>query len=277
MVDEVKGFIESTIVSSAVTSAEEDSKKASKKLALAKLEKGYLVTNKGNMIRKPNSVRKYTEYIGEDLVTYYRASHTGTFRQGETTRGISQLPVMQKHMKGASMLYFIKNSAEIFGNFSSLVDLAQGGKDVNAVAADALALAATRTPFIGLLLSTFGKLTLDVLASLMKEFMEEGLERDKKELDVMKFEGIEFLTQELPMYPFLSRIYKTKEISFQTMQKLLEGTIKKQEDLKSAYGEVIILYKQIEDGILIDTFFININKKKYENSNIFAKSIGDKL
>ncbi|MFK8271813.1 hypothetical protein [Capnocytophaga stomatis] len=45
------------------------------------------------------------------------------------------------------------------------------------------------------------------------------------------------------------------------MQGLLKGTIKKVENLKSAYREVTIVFKEVEDGILIDTFFVNIKEK----------------
>ncbi|GIM50966.1 hypothetical protein [Capnocytophaga stomatis] len=50
-------------------------------------------------------------------------------------------------------------------------------------------------------------------------------------------------------------------INIQAMQGLLTGTVKKIEDLKSGYEEVTIVYKEIEDGILIDAFFVNIKEK----------------
>ncbi|GIJ97891.1 hypothetical protein CAPN001_24600 [Capnocytophaga stomatis] len=63
-------------------------------------------------------------------------------------------------------------------------------------------------------------------------------------------------------YTFLRNIYKTMPISYQTMQRLLSGRIKRQKDLKSAYDEVTMLYKEVEDCILIDAFFINTKNDK---------------
>lgn len=264
MVDEVIGFIESSIVSSAVTFAEEGSKKASKKLALAKLEKGYLVTNNGNITRKPNSVREYTEYIGSKQTTYYRASHTGTFKKGETTKGLSQLPAMQKHMEGSSMLYFIKNSAKMFGDFSSLVDLAKVGKDVNAVAADAMALAVASTPAIGLLLSIFGKLTLDVLVSPIYEQLELMKNDEFNMLKTHKHQGISKLHRYLLARKKITTLLddiSVEYISYESMQKILNGTVKKRKDIEYAYDQVAVLFLNNKDFTIIDSFFINTEKK----------------
>ncbi|WP_212906752.1 hypothetical protein, partial [Capnocytophaga stomatis] len=84
---------------------------------------------------------------------------------------------------------------------------------------------------------------------------------DKKELDTYKFLGEERFKKELYNSTFLRDIYKTIPISYQSMQGLLKGTLKKIEHLKSANKEVTIVYREIEDGILIDTFFVNIKEK----------------
>ncbi|WP_212906520.1 hypothetical protein, partial [Capnocytophaga stomatis] len=85
---------------------------------------------------------------------------------------------------------------------------------------------------------------------------------DKKELDKMKFKKFSQFRQELSEYTFLKESYFIQEISYQSSQGLLKGTIKKVEDLKSAYNEVAILYRNVEDGILIDSFFINTKDKE---------------
>ncbi|MFK8303734.1 hypothetical protein ACI75Y_12615 [Capnocytophaga stomatis] len=138
-----------------------------------------------------------------------------------------------------------------------MVDLAAGGKDVNAVAADALGLLA-KSSGVGILLSTFAKMTLDVMQTPVKEFFEDMRNASVKEMNAMKFKGITDLRDFVESDVFLMEKYHVIPISYQTMQDLLNGKIKKQKDLKSAYNEVIILYKEIEDGILIDAFFVNI-------------------
>ncbi|MDO4230291.1 MAG: hypothetical protein Q4C98_10785, partial [Capnocytophaga sp.] len=89
------------------------------------------------------------------------------------------------------------------------------------------------------------------------------LERDKKELDKMKFIKISKFRQELSEYTFLRDIYKFESISYQSMQDLLNGTIKKWKDLEYANEEVTLLYKYVEkeDIFIIDAFFINTEKK----------------
>ena len=42
------------------------------------------------------------------------------------------------------------------------------------------------------------------------------------------------------------------------------GKIKKQKDLKTAFNEVTIFYKEVGDDMLIDCFFVSAEKQSYE-------------
>ncbi|MFK8303802.1 hypothetical protein ACI75Y_12980, partial [Capnocytophaga stomatis] len=126
-----------------------------------------------------------------------------------------------------------------------------------AVAADALGLLA-KSSGVGILLSTFAKMTLDVMQTPVKEFFEDMRNASVKEMNFEKFKGAENIRLFIQNDNFLRDIYFTDFIENETMQRLLAGQIKKQGDLKLGYGKVMIIYRKIEEGILIDSFFINM-------------------
>ncbi|MFK8303736.1 hypothetical protein ACI75Y_12625 [Capnocytophaga stomatis] len=158
----------------------------------------------------------------------------------------------------AKALYVAKDALNIFGDMYDLVQAASSTKSGEVDITSGIITTALGTNFLGGLLVN---ITLNILNQPLKEFMAEGLERDKKELDKVKFWGKNDFIKALNYNTFLKDIYKTKGISYQTMQGLLKGTIKKVENLKSAYEEVTIVFKEVEDGILIDTFFVNTEKR----------------
>ncbi|WP_264847821.1 hypothetical protein [Capnocytophaga catalasegens] len=112
-----------------------------------------------------------------------------------------------------------------------------------------------KTNFLGDIMMN---LTLNIMQKPMREIMEEGLERDKRELDIYKFDNEKDFKIALNSYVFLRDIYKTKSISYQSMQGLLDGTIKRWKDLQYANEEVTLLYKYMEkeDVFIIDAFFM---------------------
>ena len=118
-------------------------------------------------------------------------------------------------------MYFVRNGVKMFDTFSSLVDLSAGGKDVNSFAKDVIALAQNTSLCVGLFYSVLAKLTLDVVFSPMEEFMEEGREVDKKRLDTVKYEGLKTFKSALNDSVFLTKDYKLMEISYNTMEGLL--------------------------------------------------------
>ncbi|WP_264847844.1 hypothetical protein, partial [Capnocytophaga catalasegens] len=169
------------------------------------------------------------------MVSYYKAPNTGTFIKGETTKGLSQLSAMENHLTSSKTLYFIRDTADIFGSFSSLEDLARGGKDINSVLADALALSVRATPVVGTLLSILGKMTLDILQTPITESMEEGREEGIKMINIRKFKGmenfdnwLEYHTDNTFLFP---QNYFFRYISYEGMQGLLDGSIKNWQQL----------------------------------------------
>lgn len=154
-------------------------------------------------------------------------------------------------------LYVAKDALNIFGDMYDLVQAASSTQSGEADITSGIITTALGTNFLGGLLVN---ITLNILSQPMKEFMEEGLERDKKELNLMKFKEFSELRQELSEFTFLREVYYIQEISYQTMQGLLNGTIKRQNDLKSAHNEVAILFRKVKEGILVDSFFINTKK-----------------
>ena len=157
-------------------------------------------------------------------------------------------------------MYFVRNGVKMFDTFSSLVDLSAGGKDVNSFAKDVIALAQNTSLCVGLFYSVLAKLTLDVVFSPMEEFMEEGREVDKKELDKVKYQGLGKFKSAFNSSRFLTKGYRFMEINYDTMEGLLNGSIKKQKDLKHGYNEVTIFYKEVGDDMLIDCFFVSVEK-----------------
>ena len=154
----------------------------------------------------------------------------------------------------------MRNGVKMFDTFSSLVDLSAGGKDVNSFAKDVIALAQSTSLCVGIFYSVLAKLTLDVVFSPMEEFMEEGREVDKRDLDTSKYKGLDDFRSALKGSRFLMKDYKLMEISYNTMEGLLNGSIKKQKDLKHAFNEVTIFYKEVGDDMLIDCFFVSAEK-----------------
>ena len=264
----INTYVNDFMIVGTTVALEEKSKLISEKMAIAKLEKGFLVTNKGNITQgNIKTLKEYKELLNNKLVTFKRVRNKGTFIKGETTKGINQLEAMRGKLTIPKNLYFVKNAASLFFNFSSLVDLAGGGNDVNAFARDVvtfsksferLGKATFRAIGIVALHLTLMKKTLDIVFSPMEEFMEEGRELDKKKLDRSKYEGVMEFTKELHHSTFLVKGYKTAEISYNTLEGLFNGKIKKIEELERGHNEVTIFYKKVEEGILIDCFFINL-------------------
>ncbi|WP_264857605.1 hypothetical protein [Capnocytophaga catalasegens] len=112
-----------------------------------------------------------------------------------------------------------------------------------------------KTNFLGDIMMN---LTLNIMQKPMREIMVEGLERDKRDLDTWKFRNEKDFKIALNNYVFLRDIYKKKSISYQSMQGLLDGTIKRWKDLQYANEEVTLLYKYMEkeDVFIIDAFFM---------------------
>ncbi|WP_264857517.1 hypothetical protein, partial [Capnocytophaga catalasegens] len=100
-----------------------------------------------------------------------------------------------------------------------------------------------KTNFLGDIMMN---LTLNIMQKPMREIMVEGLERDKRDLDTWKFRNEKDFKIALNNYVFLRDIYKKKSISYQSMQGLLDGTIKRWKDLQYANEEVTLFYKYME-------------------------------
>ena len=83
-------------------------------MAIAKLEKGFLVTNKGNIIQgNIKTLKEYKELLNNKLVTFKRVRNKGFFMKGETTKGINQLEAMRGKLTIPKNLYFVKNAASL--------------------------------------------------------------------------------------------------------------------------------------------------------------------
>ncbi|GIJ94226.1 hypothetical protein [Capnocytophaga stomatis] len=255
---------EGLLISGALYTGDKGLSKAARGIVLSKLEKGDLVTNKDRLVQKKNSVKTYVEYLEEGKVEYKRAVNTGTFVKGETTKGISQIKAMENHLTSSRTLYFIRDTLDVFGNFSSLVDLAKGGKDVNSVAADALGLL-VKSAGVAILLSTFAKMTLDIMQTPIKEMIKDWQNDEISILNSYKYQGISKFHRYLlgrQKITTLLNDFSVEYISFQSMQRLLNGTIKKWKDLQYAYDEVAVLYINKGDYSIIDSFFVNAEKIK---------------
>ncbi|WP_264847823.1 hypothetical protein, partial [Capnocytophaga catalasegens] len=90
--------------------------------------------------------------------------------------------------------------------------------------------------------------------------------QDMKKMNIKKFDGLEGLRTFFTINkikPFFIN-YEFKSISYQAMQDILSGKLKKWGDLGYASNEVTLLYKHIEkeDIFIIDTFFINTKNDK---------------
>ncbi len=268
--DEVKNEIRNQIVSKTEEKADSIKKKSSSKksqpIALTRIDK----------VAFQQRYKSYRD-VFKDAVTqrdgkctidgkkislhhdYFDKEQTGKQRELNKRKNlVFQKTFYEPTPLKAKALYVAKDALNIFGDMYDLVQAASSTKSGEADLTSAILTTALQTNFLGGLLTN---ITLNILSQPMKELMAEGLERDKKELDKVKFLGIDDFDRALYNFTFLRDIYKTMPISYQTMQGLLKGTLKKIENMKSAYKEVIIVYREIEDGILIDAFFVNIKEK----------------
>ncbi|GIM50588.1 hypothetical protein CAPN003_20400 [Capnocytophaga stomatis] len=251
--DLFKEYGKGLLVSGTLYMGDKGLSKAAKGIALRKIAKGYRVNNAGKML-----YHDYFTFMKEE-----RMLRTFLPAEMRSLRGIDQVSTMQKKLTSTQTLHFIRNATNIYGNFSSLVDLAAGGKDVNAVAADALGLLA-KSSGVGILLSTFAKMTLDVMQTPVKEFFEDLKNDEISILNSYKFQGISKFHRYLLGRQKITTLLENcsvEYISFQSMQKLLDGTIKKRRDLEYTYDEVAIFCIDKGDYLVIDSFFINAQKR----------------
>ncbi|GIM50581.1 hypothetical protein [Capnocytophaga stomatis] len=252
--DLFKEYGKGLLISGALYTGDKGLSKAAKGIALRKIAKGYRVNNAGKML-----YHDYFTFMKEE-----RMLRTFLPAEMRSLRGIDQVSTMQKKLASTQTLHFIRNATNIYGNFASLVDLAAGGKDVNAVAADALAFAVRATPVVGILLSTFAKMTLDVMQTPVKDVIMDWQKDDSKWVNSKKTEGIDELKKSIKYgndNVMFFKKYFFKEISFQSMQKLLNGSVKRWENLDCVYNEVSILCVEVEEGVfVVDSFFVNTEK-----------------
>ncbi|EPE01004.1 MULTISPECIES: hypothetical protein [Capnocytophaga] len=242
-----ENYLKSFLISGGAYWADKKLPSISEKIAIAKINSGYRVNQAGKVI-------KYDYW--EQFLESKRTLRQSIPFERRKAKGIDQVAIMKTKNWMTQKLYFIKNAANMFSNFYSLEELARGKGDMNSVLSDALVLATNSTPILGILT----KMTLDVLATPMSMFIEEGRNIDKKKIDKVKFKGLLEFEKELNKSTFLKNIYKTHNISYETMQGIISKTIKKQENMKSANNEVTIVYKEVKNGILIDCFFVNIKE-----------------
>ena len=243
-----ENYLKSLLISGGAYLADTKLSAVSKGIAIARLDSGYRVNQAGKVIR-------YDYW--EQYLESKRYLRDGIPFERRTVKGLDRIAVMKSKNWITRKLYLVKNAANMFSSFYSLEELARGKGDMNSVLSDALVLSTNSTPILGILT----KMTLDVLATPMSMFMKEWNNIDKRKMDSWKFEGIRNLERKLSIDPILIKKYKTHNISYQTMQGIIGKTIKKQENMKSANDEVTIVYSEVNDGILIDCFFVNIKSK----------------
>ena len=246
-------YVKSFLISSMIYTANEKLPSISKGIAMTKLDAGYRVSHSGKMMYhqylKNFSTSNVT--VKDKLVKHLIPDYW------YETRGLDHVATMQKKLISTNTLYFVKNWANMFGSLNSLVELRKGGEDINSLLSDALVLATNANPILGILT----KMTLDVLATPVKEFMEDWKDDHIRAINAKKMEGLNKLIYFLdygnrtqPMFP---KEYKILHIDYQSMQGLLDGSIRRSKDIKSSYNEIAMLYIDKGYNIIIDSFFIN--------------------
>ncbi|MDO4230406.1 MAG: hypothetical protein Q4C98_11380 [Capnocytophaga sp.] len=232
----------------------------SEMIVLAKIEKGQLGTNFGDVIQGARHRRTtVTEQLADGRnVSYQQAPNKGAFVKGKTTKGISQYSFFEQTSHRVKSLYLLRDCAKIFDKFYDITDFAKGGNIGDAMEGVIMTALRSSNPLLGAMINV----TLGLSNQYFQEWVEEGVVESEKMLEEDKLEGFNTLRTKLYRYTFLKDIYKIDYISYEAMQGLLEGKIKNWEQLNS-YGnhneEVAILYKISKNGYItiIDSFYIN--------------------
>lgn len=235
----------------------------SEMIVLAKIEKGQLGTNFGDVIQGARHRRTIvTEQLADGRnVSYKQAPNKGAFVKGKTTKGISQYSFFEQTSHRVKSLYLLRDSAKMFDKFYDITDFAKGGNIGDAMEGVIMTALRSSNPLLGAMINV----TLGLSTQYFQEWVEEGVKESEKMLEKDKLEGLQKIRQSLPYYTFLKEIYKIYYISFEAMQGLLEGKVKNWKQLNS-YGhhneEVAMLFKipKGADITIIDSFFITIKE-----------------
>ena len=260
MEDYVKGFS----ISGVLYTTDKVLPNISKGIAITKLNAGYRVTHSGKM--------RYHQYL-KDFSTSNVIVRDKLIKHmipdyWYETRGLDHVAGMQKKLASTNTLYFIKNFANMFDSLTSLVELTKGGKDINSVLTDVLTLAGNTNPFLAILT----KMTVDVLATPAKEFIDDWKEDDERNFLQSKILGINSLKKMIQTYNNIkiksAEPYFLADITLEVMQALLEGKIRNRKDLKIfekkysskvqySTDKALMLCKENDNFMIIDSFFIN--------------------
>ena len=262
-----KSFVNNKVISEGLNALEKGSEKQIKKIAFAKMEKGYMVDNHGKVYTGKRRIYEYKEMYsnsGELFEDIKRGKDFGYKHAGKplhTTKGISQYDYFSKNGKRVKLLGLAKSLGSVFDIFNLVKTVGEDLDTSNPIPLD------------------FGPLSpiadlAGVLVQEQKAEMDQLLEEDMQlEIDLAKLEGLEATRKAINAWNNSKGVYwELLPVSNETANKLLQGEFKTIDDLldydsniESFNTSTTILYRTIknenrEDYIYIDvieTLFIN--------------------
>ncbi|OEK08617.1 hypothetical protein A8C32_03980 [Flavivirga aquatica] len=259
-----KKFASKKIKDKALEIATKQAEKQIKKIAFAKLKKGYMVDNLGKVYKGRRLIYEYKriyDNIGEAFENVQKGKDFGYKHVNKphiTTKGISQYDYFSKSGKRVTVLGMVKNLGHVFDIFNLTKAV---GEDLD-----------TTKP----LPLDFGPLSpiadlAGVLVQQQKAEMDMWLEEDvQEEIDLAKLQGIEATRKAINTWNHNENLnWQLMAISNETANKLLRGdfdTFKKLENFEndlefSDISKIEILYREMKN--------LNVDKKDYIIETIF--------
>ena len=220
-----KGFIAEQLIEKGIKAADQEAGKAIKRIALAKLEKGYLADHTGKVYTGKRLLYKYKELYtnsGEVLKDVIKGKNFGYRKNGQliSTKGVSQYDFFAKKGKRVTLLSAAKHLGFVFDLFD-VVQMTKDGVDTSEPLA-----------FPGPL-----GLISDLTGMILKEHQRQEdfiLNRyAREEMDMSKLKGLEATKRALRRCNNLVKFeWGLLPISSKTAHKLLKGEF---ENLKELY------------------------------------------
>ncbi|WP_010522980.1 type VI secretion system tube protein TssD [Aquimarina agarivorans] len=261
-----KGLYGGKIKDKVLDAATKEANKAIKKIAFAKLKKGYMVDNFGKVYKGDRLIHEYKKVYsnsGKLFENLKKGKNFGYKHEGQplkTTKGISQYDYFSTTGKRVTLLGMVKYIGNVLDIFSFTKTI---GEDLD-----------TNKP----LPLDFGPLSpiadlAGVLVKDQKAEMDMELEADiQKEIDLAKLKGLDATRKAIDTWNHNEKYnWQLLPVSGKTANKLLQGEFSTFDELLNFQSDIIddfdkninILYRTIENrerGFpldIIETLFIN--------------------
>jgi len=258
------------------------------RIALAKLEAGNMIDNKGKIHTSTTArgtqrvVSTRTVFTNEGLKIQTVQGRNFTIPNGTTTQGISQIDYFSNYGSKVKFIRLLKHIGRIFDVFEFVDILSSSLKPLDRSKPLSIPFSAAN-PFVDIAVNV-GMSILGMVTQVHFSEMEEALEMDRRHrLEEAKSQGLQAVKKLVDGWKYWNGVeaartgvlpkgkveYQIMGISNQTASKIIQGEITKfKEDVQrieiSNYNpDIQILYRRENDTIkggdkyIIETFFLN--------------------